>query len=627
MILLITSCSIFSQSRPDSLSFLREPYKNKGLQTFFNKQLTTFNLNTALRYGQKTGKLFLGINERFKSTVIKSATKNIKDEQHFSFMAEYEFSPEFMFGSLTNVYTYDDDRKFEVNSVSNINSSIFARIVPVDEINLIPFIGTVTNKQIGIKDNGLLYGTEALINNYRLNDFSLTSSIKFFNEDVSPRKNTFRLANVDLQSSFDNSFRNLISANYTEQQTDFYLEADSSTLASFNIIKNIQSRTESNYYLRDRLSYISDNRLLLLDFEGTVGWRNIDRNTRYILTENIGASGIDTEIEEFRLEFASSAIVRADDFNAQIRVSFSEKEERHIAKSREGIPESVLRDKEDSESLKNNKTQYATVSASGTYDLSNSDKIYLSFFHRKLIYDTPNENNFDDRDELLSTMRAGYSHKFTPFFSMYLNLEASFNHIVYIFSERSSNNNVRRVLKLTSGGNYNGKNFTSTNVAEVSANYTVYDFEDINPNFSSFSFRQFVFYDSSSVRLAKKIDINFYTYVKLSEQGDFKWSNFTGKPARFLNEFYLEPEFIYKYKLLSLGLGFRYFALLTYNYNQDIDKELDSEYTSMGPSSSLSLIIADRLNLKINGWYEFINTEQNAKRELVNLRLRLDWNI
>jgi hypothetical protein len=624
---LLIACSIFGQSRPDSLSFLREPYQNKGLHTTFNKQLSTFNFNTSLRYGHNSGDLFLGINERFHSTVIKSTTQNIKDEQHLSLIGEYALSSKFMLGNLTNIYTYDDDRSLEVNSVSNINSSLFARIVPINEINLIPFLGTVTNQQIGIKDKGLLYGTEAVIKNFRINDFDLTSSFKFFNEDVSPRKNTFRYADINLKSRFDDSFQNLISANYTEQQVDFYLDADSITLSSFNIAKNVQSRIESNYFLRDRLTFISNDGMLLLDAEGTAGWRNIDRHTRYVLTDNIGISGIDTKIEEFRLEFASSAIIRTESLNAQVRISFSEKEERHIAKPREGISLSLIRDKEDAESLKNNKTQYVTLSTSGSYKISNDDRINLSLFHRKLIYDTPNENNFDDRDELLSTLRIGYSHKFNPLFSMYLNLEGSFNHIVYILSERSSNNNIRRVLKFSTGGNYNGKTFSSTNVAEVSANYTVYDFEDLNPNFNSFSFRQFVFYDSSSVRISNRMNFNFYTYIKLSEQGDFNWSNFTGKPARFLNEYYLEPEFIYNYKIISLGLGLRYFSLLTYNYNANIEKEIDSEYTSMGPSSSLSVLIGTRLNLKVNGWYEFINTEQNSKREIVNLRIRLDWNI
>ncbi|MBL1214758.1 MAG: hypothetical protein HND52_15475 [Ignavibacteriae bacterium] len=624
---LITFCNLIAQSRPDSLSFLKDPYKKRGLQTYFNKQLSTFNLNTAFIYSRNFDDLFIGINERFNSTVINSTTKNIKDEQHFSLIGEYKITPLFMIGSLTNVYLYDDDRKLDLNSASNINSSIFARVQPSKEINLVPFLGVVTNKQIGIEDKGLLYGSEAIVNNYKLSDFYLSSTIKFFNEDISPRKNIFRYANIGLQSFIDNSFQNLISAKYVEQRMDFYLDADSLTLSNFNIIKNIQSRTESNYSLRDKFLYISKNRLLAFDFEGIVGWRKIDRDTRYVLTENISASGIDTKIEEFKLEFASSGRINSKNFNANFRISFSEKEERHIAKSREGIPESLLQDKEDAESLKNNKTQYATLSASGTYKLGSMDEVSLSMFHRKLIYDTPNENNFDDRDELLTTMRAGYLHKFSPLFSMYLNLEGSFNHIVYILSERSSNNNVRRVIKLNSGSSYIGKNIRSTNVAEVSANYTVYDFEDLNPNFNSFSFRQFVFYDSTSVKLTKRMNFNFYSYVKLSEQGDFQWFNFSGKPARFLNEFFIEPRIVYSYDIFSIGLGFRYFSLLTYNYNEEVEKQLSSEYTSMGPSSNLRILIFNRLNLFVRGWYEFINTEQNSKRELVNMNVRLTWNI
>ena len=168
---------------------------------------------------------------------------------------------------------------------------------------------------------------------------------------------------------------------------------------------------------------------------------------------------------------------------------------------------------------------------------------------------------------------------------------------------------------------------TSDKIYVQPANYTVYDFEDLNPNFNSFSFRQFVFYDSTSVHLTKRMDLNFYSYIKLSEQGDFQWSNFTGKPARFLNELYFEPRIVYNYDIFSIGLGFRYFSLLTYNYDQDINKELNSEYTSMGPSSNIRVLIFNRLNLFVRGWYEFINTEQNSKRELVNMRVRLTWNI
>src|SRR5690606_30952532 len=120
----------------------------------------------------------------------------------------------------------------------------------------------------------------------------------------------------------------------------------------------------------------------------------------------------------------------------------------------------------------------AAVSILGNFNFSPTDKLSFSLLQNKLRYDTPSKDNFDDRDELLSIARLRYSKMLNPFVETYVNLEGTYNHIVYLFSERSSNNNINRILRLSSGGNYRGKNVTSVNNFEVSANYTVYDFED-----------------------------------------------------------------------------------------------------------------------------------------------------
>jgi hypothetical protein len=625
--ILIGATVLSAQSRPDSLSFLTTPYNYKMLQTNFDKQLSTYNLNSSFRYGGNIGKLFIGLNENFKSTIIRSSTKNIKDEQHLSVIGEYIISPKLSVGNLTNIYIYSDDRKLDINSASNINTSLYARIKPYEKINIIPFAGPVVNKLIGTQDNGILYGSEASINNLNFNEFNFASALKFYNEDISPRKNTFRFVKFDVLNNFENSFRNIITFDYDEQRMDFYFETDSLTMSNFNITNNIQSRIASNYYLQDRFSYLSDDSKLRLDFDGRIGWRNIDRDTRYISTSNIKASTIDTKVEEFRLDFASSGAYSYKNFNTQFRFMFSEKEEKHIAKNRDGIPESIFIDKQELESKKNNSTQLALLSGSGSIKFLSRHTISVFLFHRKLRYDTPSEDNFDDRDELLSSIKLDYRLKVNPFFTLFTNIEGSLNHIVYIFGERSSNNNLRRVLQLKTGGNYTGNNVKSTTSAEVSANYTVYDFEDINPNFQSFSFRQYILLDSTSISLTKRMGFDLYSYLKISEQGELRWSNFTGKPARLLQEFYLEPKLIFLFKGLSLGIGMRYFSLLTFRYTDDIVKKRDTKYSSIGPLSNITLVLYDKLNLYLRGWYELINDEKNVSRDLVNLQLKLTWHI
>ncbi len=255
---------------------------------------------------------------------------------------------------------------------------------------------------------------------------------------------------------------------------------------------------------------------------------------------------------------------------------------------------------------------------------SGSDKLYFSLFQNKLSYDTPSPENFDDRDELLSIVRLKYIKTLSPFFSVFINTEGTYNHIVYIFSERSSNNNVNRIVKLSSGGIYSGKYFTSSNSFEVSANYTVYDFEDLTPNYRSFSFRQFTAMDSSRIRISRRIDFVHYGYLKLSEQGDLKWTSFSTHPTRFLQEIYSEPKFVLTHNNLSFSLGMRIYSLNTYNY-QGISKVLDTRYLSLAPLTEISIDI-NKLTFGLLGWYEFISAEDASNKQQANLTMTMNWN-
>ena len=149
-------------------------------------------------------------------------------------------------------------------------------------------------------------------------------------------------------------------------------------------------------------------------------------------------------------------------------------------------------------------------------------------FHRKLKYDTQSDENFDDRDELLSILRLYYVKGITPFFDLFFNLEGSLNKTVYLFAERSSNNNTRRVIKFSGGGDYKIGILRSKNEAIVSANYTVYDFEELNPNLSSFSFRQLYLKDSTQVKLSKNV-------VKI-----FLWNSNSGITNLYFHYFIFE---------------------------------------------------------------------------------------
>jgi hypothetical protein len=616
---------INAQADKDSLSYSLKNFSDKSFFNSFEKQLNTFNFNTMLNHRIDWDNFVFGFRENFRSTIINSTSKNIKDEQYFSGIAQYTIEDNFKAGIYLNNEIYSDDRQVGLNKASILTSIVYTKYSPVKKIELTPFGGFSQNEQIGKKDNGIVYGTEASIDNYALGDFELSSLLKFQTEDISPRKNTYRLINFDINSDLEQTLFNTISANYAEQRKDFYFTADAATAAEFNITNNIQSRTESSYLVQDKIRIIPQNSPLTMDLQGRITWRGIDRNTRYISPTNVANTNYDTRIEESRIEFASGTDYNTKDVNIAFRFSYSERDEKHTPEKYSKLNNIVYDERLDLETQKNNTSQLTNISLLGKFNLSSRDKITFSIFHRKLKYDTPSTENYDDRDELLSIARIMYERDFTQFFKAFVNLEGNINKIVYIFGARSSNNNIKRILKFSSGGFFSQGNFSSANSAEVSANYTVFDYEELNPNFRSFSFRQLVLRDSSVYRFNDRIRLFAAGYLKFSEQGDFKWSSFSSNPVRYLSEQYAEPKIYYDYKELSFGLGIRYFSLSTYNYQNGVDKTKISDYTSLGPTSEISYTVGEKIILKIFGYYEFITTENNSKREMANFSIRLSY--
>jgi len=142
----------------------------------------------------------------------------------------------------------------------------------------------------------------------------------------------------------------------------------------------------------------------------------------------------------------------------------------------------------------------------------------VSLSHFKLRYDTPSSENIDERDELLSQLRLRYTRQLNSNLSLFAGFDFSYGKLVYILAARSSNNNTNRIFRLNTGYAYSGRRLKNYGTFEILANYMVYDFEDLNPGFKSFSFRQISLVDSAVVVLTKELNFEFSGFYKLSEQ-------------------------------------------------------------------------------------------------------------
>lgn len=610
----------------DSLSILVNPDSINFVQTKLNKLLSTYRLETNFLYNKSISDFSFSIKENYRSTLIKSSDKSIKDEHFFSMRTAYYFSRNFSGGFAVNHSILSDSRKIGLNSAVQSSVIFIPRYTFTPEIFLAPFAGYSSNRQIGVHDDGILYGGEGGFRSNSGDGFELLSSVKISEEDILPRKNNIHDFNLSATNRFSEFVGNILHISYVETRKDFYYEADSLIRKEYLVINNIQSRKENNFQFDDSLRYLQFLPNTNFTLHSSVLWRKIFRDTKYKSTSVSSRTVFDTEIHELKLDLEGEAEYYKDDFHLLVKTAFTERDEKHSAKNFTGADQIDFEVRSSSESQKNNFTQLTSLSISSDYKISSKDNISLSLFHNKLTYDTPSTENYDDRDELLSIIKLRYSRRLNPYFEFFTSSEGTINKLVYISSQRSSNNNINRVLKLQSGGIFTGSGLRSYNAFDVSANYTVYDYEDLNPNYKSYSFRQFGMFDSTSFRILRNIDAKFTGYLRLSEQGELKWKEFSMKPTRFLEESFLLPQVAYFFMNAQFVIGYRQFSLKTYSYSQTT-KVLESSYLSRGPITEIYFSVVGKVQLQLKAWYEFVTVNNQKVNEIPNLDFAVLLNI
>lgn len=621
---LLISRPVYSQVSPDSSLYYIPVSSLNRLFSNFDKQLNTYYLNTGLDLYGSSGKFEYKVNQNYRSTIIQSSQNNIRDEEYLLALGKYKLNNNWKQGIVLSSNIVSDDRQLGINEATIYRAMALSELSLLRGLILAPYGGYSDNRQINEIDRGPIYGIEGNLDYLYSDNFDIYSKLKLENEDISPRKNTIRYLDMVVTSPFNPEVINFLDARYIDNRKDFYIVADSITSAEFGVNNNIESRSETAFHLQDRIDYSNFLNLFSLQIAGRINYRTIDRHTRYKSTSIQSPSIFDTQVDELGIAVESGLLYRTESADFGININYFERDEKHITKNFEGINESFYEQRSELEGRKNNNSYRTTISFLGNYRLSKKDQLSLSLFHSKLKYDTPSSANDDDRDELLSIGRLRYTRYLSPFFQFFSNLEGTLSHLVYLFSSRSANNNTNHVLSLSAGGYYNGEKFSSMNNFEVSANYTVYDFQDVTSNLRSISFRQFTATDSTNYRLTKSFSFLITGYLKLTSQAELDWDNFAERPLRYLQEIFFDPKIALISNNSIFALGFRYFSLNTFRYNKE-ERVPDSDFLSVGPLFEIS-IATKLLYLKLNTWYEFISDNSNIDRERFNFLLSMNWN-
>jgi len=518
--------------------------------------------------------------------------------------------------------TYTDNKNIGLNDASFQSVTGGMRYTPFSAVSITPLAGYRWDNQAGIRDAGPSVNVEGRLDRTVFDGYEFQGIGQYHTDFVDPRKLESHTLRLQVGKEFAEGARDSLISGIARNRREFYVAGDSL----------IEGRLENVFSLINLLDYrMSSN--VGASFLVTFNSRALDKDTRTNGAYSGPERPFGTHIDEYLLESHLQTSYLSDDgsVSGYLRFSYGERNEAHAAKlpSNPTSNQLVLFAQQNrQEKTKDNISRRSMLSGGTTLPLSLTDRLGITGSVSILRYDTPSELNVEDRDEFLAALSIATQHRLGQFLEVGIILDGTLSHLVYLLKERSANNNINRVLRLAPRTVYRPASWlATTNVFEVLANYTVYDYEQQVALVRSFSYRQFAWLDSTRVEFGSRLGLDFFLLFKLYERGLLRWDEFTEQTENSFADRTVDALLRFTPASGTLfGVGVRYFSQSRYQHTGSA-RTLQMFLRSVGPTCAVLWQLGPHSGLYARGWLEHRTQPDGTKRRLANVFLNILVNL
>lgn len=392
-----------------------------------------------------------------------------------------------------------------LNNILEHTVSTELPVIAWNSVSINPQFGYKWDKRISKPDKGFRKGLDISVIETKVGDYYGRAQGRLFSENLDGRVNNVRNLNVSVHRTFYGETSDTLTFNQNRMRHDYYVSEAG----------DLQSRRENGRRISNILYY-------------SLWQKGLVR-----IQSELSKTAVD--ILSFRKDQETQKLTRNYD-NSLLNVILSVKVRDHTAKLHFNYDNSKQRNENitikklvwglpfDAQDYNEQKIE---IGGSLNGKISKKHSYVVETFIEKFRYDTPSESDYDDHDELRFGFNSLNSYSFNPRLTLSVNTLVSLNHLVYIFEQRSADNNWNRIFEAGTQVDYNnpgGIRFTGK--YKVLANYVDYDYDDIFIQVSSFVFRKFSMDHVFSLPVTEKGELFVKFQVDFEENGMLKWKEF-----------------------------------------------------------------------------------------------------
>ncbi len=243
----------------------------------------------------------------------------------------------------------------------------------------------------------------------------------------------------------------------------------------------------------------------------------------------------------------------------------------------------------------------------------------------KYSFDTPDESDFNDRDELRYLFILQGGKQLNPNLGVRFKLEADLKHLVYIYRKRSSENRWTRIFSLSCELPWRDDFLSNIARFSVVSNYNVYDFSQSDQAMSRV-YRFFSAEDSLRIDLTPHSAVEFDIGVLLDEHGRFRWSEWVEKVSEDGYDVSATIAYIYEIDDFDLRVGWAMNQRYSWRQHPTEDRKIRGDAVrSTGPVASIRAHLADRLSAEIKGHLLQVREGSGSNYLLPDVQCSLTW--
>lgn len=457
----------------------------------------------------------LSVSEKYNSSLLRlsRANQKWKDDHRLKLNLFWPFSPGWGIKSRTSVYNFSDRLS---GFVSDINTNwwdlgLVLRPLPAIEVNA--GAGFKYDSRFSQIDRGSTYLFDIKTEPINVKDYYNQFSFVSRGDKFSVRKNNDLNFDYQVKKYFQNDTYDSLSVFWTKKRRDNYDQISPLQLLIESLQENIRGfENELGYGLTEGIRL--KIRTFFRNRQTSVGKfhekEQLDsRSKKEMHTENEIGTVIDKNRLAAKLTLSYITDTQKNDVPDSLKSSKFSKYFYYISPDFE--------------------SSRLSFSGATRYSISEHDTLKLNGSVSIFRYDTP-ENNMDDRDEFRLNFNLSEILHFNDKLKLIFNSGVNLYHLVYIYSERSANNNWMRIFRLDPRVVYRPTDkITFSNHVQILANYVDYDYDTGTSatDTKSYVFRRFAIDHFSSYQLTRRTKLTVNYKLELEENGKLDWDRWT----------------------------------------------------------------------------------------------------